>query len=75
MIRYITEIRSMRDFPAWGQARDVIDEIETAGRMDELDEYIELLNGENPMTKGEINDLLSYNWTEVFEKIGMKDWL
>ncbi len=76
MITYKCEIGSMRDFPAWGQAKDVIREVEKAGKMNALDAYIAdvcnmAIDSGELETKGSINDLLAYEWESIYEAIGM----
>lgn len=79
MITFTTKIKSMKDFPACGRAKQTLREITKAGKLNQLDlfmdQFCESYYGGGPMTKNQINDLLSYEWQFVFENIGMEDWI
>ena len=55
---------------AWGQAVDVLKEIQKAGMEDELMTYLEDIFNEG-VDRTELNDLLSYDWEWVYSQIGM----
>lgn len=55
---------------AWGQAVDVLKEIQKAGMEDELMTYLEEIFNEG-VDRTELNDLLSYDWEWVYSQIGM----
>ena len=55
---------------SWGQATVILNEIKKAGKEKALMSYLEEIfpEGVNPV---ELNDLLSYDWDEVYNYIGM----
>lgn len=55
---------------AWGQAVDVLKEIQKAGMEDELMTYLEDIFNAG-VDRTELNDLLSYDWEWVYSQIGM----
>ena len=55
---------------AWGQAVDVLKEIQNAGMEDELMTYLEDIFNEG-VDRTELNDLLAYDWEWVYSQIGM----
>ena len=55
---------------AWGQAVDVLKEIQKAGMENELMTYLEDIFNEG-VDRTELNDLLSYDWEWVYSQIGM----
>ena len=55
---------------AWGQAVEVLDEIEKEGMEDELMAYLEDIFNEG-VDRTELNDLLAYDWEWVYSQIGM----
>ena len=55
---------------AWGQAVDVLKEIQKAGMEDELMTYLEDIFNEG-VDRTELNDLLAYDWEWVYSQIGM----
>lgn len=55
---------------AWGQAIDVLKEIQKVGMEDELMAYLEDIFNEG-VDRTELNDLLSYDWEWVYSQIGM----
>ena len=55
---------------SWGQAVDVLKEIQKAGMQDELMDYLEDIFNEG-VDRTELNDLLSYDWEWVYSQIGM----
>ena len=55
---------------AWGQAVEVLDEIEKEGMQEELMEYLEDIFNEG-VDHTELNDLLAYDWEWVYSQIGM----
>ena len=55
---------------AWGQAVDVLKEIQKAGMEDELMSYLEDIFNEG-VDRTELNDLLAYDWEWVYSQIGM----
>lgn len=55
---------------AWGQAVDVLEEIQKAGKQDELMAYLEELFYDC-VDIVELNDMLAYEWEDVYKEIGM----
>ena len=55
---------------AWGQAVDVLKEIQKAGMENELMTYLEDIFNEG-VDRTELNDLLAYDWEWVYSQIGM----
>lgn len=55
---------------AWGQAVEVLKEIEKEGMQNELMAYLEDIFNEG-VDIVELNDLLSYDWEWVYSQIGM----
>ena len=73
------EIKQDMDFGdlenlCWGQARKILEEISDAGKEDALMSYLEdTFYGDIP-TLTEVNDLLAYDWENVYKDIGMIQW-
>lgn len=55
---------------SWGQAVDVLKEIEEEGMEEELMDYLEDLYPDGADAV-ELNDLLAYDWDWVYSQIGM----
>lgn len=55
---------------AWGQAVEVLREIEKEGMQNELMTYLEDIFNEG-VDIVELNDLLAYDWEWVYSQIGM----
>ena len=73
------EIKQDMDFGdlenlCWGQARKILEEISDADKEDALMSYLEdTFYGDIP-TLTEVNDLLAYDWEQVYKDIGMVSW-
>lgn len=73
------EIKQDMDFGdlenlCWGQARKILEEISDAGKEDALMSYLEdTFYGDIP-TLTEVNDVLAYDWENVYKDIGMVQW-
>ena len=73
------EIKQDMDFGdlenlCWGQARKILDKISDADKEDALMSYLEdTFYGDIP-TLTEVNDLLAYDWEQVYKDIGMVQW-
>lgn len=73
------EIKQDMDFRdlennCWGQATKILEEISDADKEDELISYLEdIFSGDIP-TLTEVNDVLAYDWEQVYEGIGMVKW-
>lgn len=55
---------------AWGQAIDVLDEIERADKEEELMDFLEDLYPDG-VDEIDLNDTLAYDWDWVYSQIGM----
>lgn len=55
---------------AWGQAIDVLDEIERADKEEELMDFLEDLYPDG-VDEIALNDTLAYDWDWVYSQIGM----
>lgn len=73
------EIKQDMDFGdlennCWGQAVDILKEISDADKEDALMSYLEdIFYGDIP-TLTEVNDVLAYDWENVYKDIGMVQW-
>lgn len=73
------EIKQDMDFGdlenlCWGQARKILEEISDADKEDALMSYLEdTFYGDIP-TLTEVNDLLAYDWEQVYKDIRMVQW-
>jgi hypothetical protein len=73
------EIKQDMDFRdlennCWGQATKILEEISDADKEDALMDYLEeIFSGDIP-TLTEVNDVLAYDWENVYESIGMVQW-
>lgn len=73
------EIKQDMDFGdlknlCWGQARKILEEISDADKEDALMSYLEdTFYGDIP-TLTEVNDVLAYDWEQVYKDIGMIQW-
>lgn len=63
---------SAKNFPAWGQAREILDRILEVGKGEELENYLENTFLAMP-SKTEINDLLAYEWETIYKDLGISD--
>jgi len=68
----VTYETSLASFKAWGQARDILEEIENANLMDEAEAYIEEVFGDE-IDETELNDYLAYEWEDLYSAIGMPE--
>lgn len=55
---------------AWGQAKDILEEIYDADKEEELMNYLEE-GFPDEVDRTELNDLLAYDWEWVYSQIGM----
>ena len=58
----------------WGQARKILEEISDADKEDALMNYLEDTFYRDIPTLTEVNDLLAYDWEQVYKDIGMRDF-
>lgn len=73
------EIKQDMDFRdlennCWGQAVDILKEISDADKEDALMSYLEEIYYDEIPTLTEINDVLAYDWENVYKDIGMVQW-
>lgn len=73
------EIKQDMDFRdlennCWGQAVDILKEISDADKEDALMNYLEEIYYDEIPTLTEINDILAYDWENVYKDIGMIQW-
>jgi hypothetical protein len=73
------EIKQDMDFRdlennCWGQAVDILKEISDADKEDALMDYLEEIYYDEIPTLTEINDVLAYDWEQVYEAIGIVQW-
>ena len=73
------EIKQDMDFGdlennCWGQAVDILKEISDADKEDALMNYLEEIYYDEIPTLTEINDVLAYDWEQVYKDIGMVQW-
>lgn len=59
----------------WGNAIQVLDEIETQGKEEEFMDYIEMVFAmdEEPPTMTALNDFISYEWEQIYEDLDIKE--
>ena len=62
---------NLAEFEAWSGARGNLDIIIEEGKAEELEGILEELYPEG-MTATELNDLLWFDWEEVFEWLGIE---
>lgn len=73
------EIKQDMDFrdlerECWGQATKILEEISDADKEDALMSYLEEIFYDDIPTLTEVNDVLAYDWENVYEGIGMVQW-
>ena len=73
------EIKQDMDFRdlennCWGQAVDILKEISDADKEDALMSYLEEIYYDEIPTLTEINDVLAYDWENVYKDIGIVQW-
>lgn len=73
------EIKQDMDFRdlennCWGQATKILEEISDADKEDALMDYLEEIYYDEIPTLTEINDVLAYDWEQVYEAIGIVQW-
>lgn len=61
------------DFPAWGQAREILDRILREGKGEVFERYLEDIFPEEMPSDVTINDLLAFEWETVYEYLGISD--
>lgn len=73
------EIKQDMDFNdlrnnCWGQATTILKEISDADKEDALMSYLEEIFYDDIPTLTEVNDVLAFDWENVYEGIGMVQW-
>lgn len=73
------EIKQDMDFRdleknCWGQAVEILKEISDADKEDALMNYLEEIYYDEIPTLTEINDILAYDWENVYKDIGIVQW-
>lgn len=73
------EIKQDMDFgdlkrQCWGQATKILEEISDADKEDALMSYLEEIFYSDIPTLTEVNDVLAFDWENVYESIGMAKW-
>ena len=73
------EIKQDMDFNdlrnnCWGQATKILEEISDADKEDALMSYLEEIFYDDIPTLTEVNDVLAFDWENVYEGIGMVSW-
>lgn len=71
-VEYISSFYDLYD-SSWGQAVRILDEIKEAGKDEELMDYLEAYgdSADTAIDRTELNDLLAFEWEQVYEDIGM----
>ena len=65
-------ITDINHFEAWGNAKDILEKIEMAGKMDLLDQYISELYPDG-ISGSDFNDLIGIDHDTVLQELGMYD--
>lgn len=75
MIEFIEQITSFDELynTSWGQAVKILDEIYDQDKEEELMSYLDMMFSDTTPTRTEINDVLSYDWEEIYQAIGMEE--
>lgn len=75
MIEFIEQITSFDELynSSWGQAVKILDEIYEQDKEEELMSYLDMMFSDTTPTRTEINDLLAYDWEEIYQAIGMEE--
>lgn len=75
MIEFIEQITSFDELynSSWGQAVKILDEIYEQDKEEELMSYLDMMFSETTPTRTDINDVLSYDWEEIYQAIGMEE--
>lgn len=63
-------ITTIDHFNAWGNAKEILEKIEMAGKMDQLDQYISELYPEG-ISGSDFNDLIGIDHDEVLQELGL----
>lgn len=69
-MKYVQEF-NVDNFPFWGPAVAIVDEIKHAKKMDELQEIIETAFYDDVPSKTDINDFVWHESDFIFNQLGM----
>lgn len=72
MLEYTNEFTAA-SFPAWGQAREILDKILEEDKGEELERYLEVIFLEETPREVDINDFLAYEWKTIYKDLGITD--
>lgn len=64
---------NVNTFPAWGQAREILDRIVEEDKGEEFERYLEDIFLEEMPSDVAINDLLAYEWEDIYKYLGITD--
>ena len=70
-VKEAVDFNDLLNNKCWGQAVQILKKIEDAGLEDELMDYLEEIFDGEPVDMTHLNDILAYDWEDVFEAIGM----
>ena len=65
-------ITDLNHFEPWGNAKDILEKIEMAGKMNELDQYISEMYPDG-ITGSDLNDLIGIEHDELLQQLGIYD--
>lgn len=73
---YVKEDMDFNDLRnnCWGQATKILEEISDADKEDDLMSYLEEIFYDDIPDLTEVNDVLAYDWENVYESIGLSNW-
>ena len=73
MLQYTNEFTA-DSFPAWGQAREILDRILEEGKGEALEYYLQdIFCGDELPREVDINDFLAYEWETIYKDLGIRD--
>lgn len=73
---FVKEDMDFRDLEAncWGQATKVLKEISDADKEDALMSYLEDIFYDDIPTLTEVNDILAFDWEQLYKDLGIVQW-
>ena len=71
-VKDVNLIGDLSDYEPWGQARQIWEKIQNEDKIDALDNILEDIYPEG-LSFTELNDLLAYDWEEVYKWLGLSD--
>ena len=69
-MQYLSEF-DVSTFPFWSGAKDIVEEVRKAGKMDDLQQWLEEYFYSKIPTKTEINDVVWFGRKEIFSDLGL----